>query len=423
MPHSRPSVIHVDLDAFFVSMELLRHPELRGQPVIVAGGLGNRGVVSTCSYEARKFGVRSAMPVSQARRLCPAAVYLETDFSWYAPASRKFHAILRDYTPVVEPAGADEAYLDVAGSERLFGDAPAIAAAIRQRVRDEIGITASAGVSINKLVSKVASDAGKPDGLVVVPAGEEAAFFAPRPIRELPMVGPKTAATLATLGIKTIGDIARMPPAALVARFGSHGAELAARARGVFDAPVLSGHAAAKSVSREMTFDADEPSRDRLRAVLRGQAERVAADLAHQGRSARTVTLKLRFPPFETLTRSWTGPTSVDLADDLFEAGANLFERAWEEHGRRPVRLLGLGAANLQERARQLRLGDTGDTDRLAEAVADLRARFGEASVQRAAELGQHVARADVPAFRPFAAPEPADDDVPERTTPQVRAT
>ncbi|MGE5597395.1 MAG: Y-family DNA polymerase, partial [Hyphomicrobiales bacterium] len=193
----RATVLHVDLDAFFVSMELLRHPELRGLPVVVAGGLGPRGVVSTCSYEARKFGVRSAMPVARARQLCPQAVYLPSDFAYYAPASKQFHAILRDYTPIVEPAGADEAYLDVAGSERLFGDAEAIARDIRRRVRDEIGITASVGVSVNKLVSKVASDAGKPDGLVVVPAGEEAAFFAPRPLRDLPMIGPKTAAALA----------------------------------------------------------------------------------------------------------------------------------------------------------------------------------------------------------------------------------
>ena len=381
------SVLHVDLDAFFVSMELLRRPELRGLPVVVAGGLGNRGVVSTASYEARRFGVRSALPVSQARRLCPHAVFLETDFAYYAQASQRFHAILRDFTPVVEPAGADEAYLDVAGSEALFGPPEAIARTIRRRVHDEIGINASVGVSINKLVSKVASDAAKPDGLVVVPAGTEAAFLAPRPIRDLPMVGKKTAEVLSGLGIHTIGDIARTPESALVARFGAHGADLRARALGIFDAPVLAGRGEAKSISRETTFDVDEPDGDRLRAILRGQAERVAADLARQGKAGRTVTLKLRFPPFETISRSVTTGVAVELADDLHAAAVALFDRAWAEHDRRPVRLLGVGVSNLRERARQLRLGETLDADRLQDTVAELRDRFGETAVRRGAEI------------------------------------
>jgi DNA polymerase-4 len=397
IPMRAATILHVDLDAFFVSMELLRHPELRGLPVIVAGGLGPRGVVNTCSYEARKFGVRSALPVAQARRLCPHGVYLESDFSFYAPASKQFHAILRDYTPAVEPAGTDEAYLDVAGSERLFGDAETIAKDIRRRVKEEIGITASIGVSMNKLVSKVASDAAKPDGLLIVPAGTEAEFFAPRPVRELPMVGPKMAEALAHLGVRTIGDIAALPESALVSRFGSHGAELRARALGIYDAPVLSGHGEAKSVSRETTFGSDVADRRRLRAVIRGEAERIAADLARQGKAARTVTLKLRFPPFETLTRSVTPGSTVELADEIFAAGADLFERAWEQNGRRPVRLLGIGVANLVERARQLRLGETGEASRLSETVAGLREKFGDAVIHRAAELGASYHPSPVP--------------------------
>ncbi|GMV84263.1 MAG: hypothetical protein AMXMBFR80_01210 [Dehalococcoidia bacterium] len=387
MSERRASVLHIDLDAFFVSMELLRRPELRGQPVVVAGGLGNRGVVSTASYEARRYGVRSAMPVARARRLCPHAVFLETDFPYYSRASKAFHAILREYTPVVEPAGADEAYLDVSGSEALFGSPADIAATIRQRIRDEIGITASAGVSINKLVSKVASDAGKPDGLVVVPPGTEAAFLAPRPIRDLPMVGRKTAGILSGLGIHTIGDIARTPDPALIAKFGAHGAELRARALGIFDAPVLAGRGEAKSVSRETTFDTDEPDGDRLRAILRGQSERVAADLARQGRAGRTVTLKLRFPPFETISRSLTTGVAVELPGDLFAAAVALFDRAWAENDRRPVRLIGVGVSNLQERARQLRLGETLEADHLHDAVAQLRDRFGDRVLRRGAEI------------------------------------
>jgi DNA polymerase-4 len=389
MSERRATVIHVDLDAFFVSMELLRHPELRGQPVVVAGALGSRGVVSTASYEARRFGVRSAMPVASARRLCPQAAFLTTDFGYYAPASRAFHEILRRYTPAVEPAGADEAYLDVAGSEALFGLAEDIASDIRRHVHEEIGITASAGVSVNKLVSKVASDAGKPDGLVVVPAGEEAAFLAPRPIRDLPMVGKKTAEVLSGLGIHAIGDIARMPQSALIAKFGSHGAELRARALGIYDAPVLSGRGEAKSISRETTFDRDEPDGQRLRAVLLGQAERVAVDLARHGRAGRTVTLKLRFPPFETISRSVTTGIPVELAGEIHTSAVSLFERAWDENGRRPVRLIGLGVSNLQEQARQLRLGESaeGPPARLQEAVHAIRDRFGDAAVRRAAEL------------------------------------
>lgn len=384
------TVLHVDLDAFFVSMELLRRPELRGQPVVVAGGLGARGVVNTCSYEARAFGVRSAMPVSRARQLCPHAAYLESDYGYYSAASRTFHAILRDYTPLVEPAGADEAYLDVAGTGRLFGEPAEIAATIRRRIRDDIGITGSVGVSINKLVSKVASDAGKPDGLVVVPAGEEAAFLAPRPIRELPMVGPKTAATLAGLGVHTIGDLAALPVSVLEARFGKHGHELHLRSLGIYDAPVLDGRGEAKSVSRETTFGEDEPDGERLRGVLLGQAERVAADLRKQGKAARTVTLKLRFPPFETLTRSATSPRPLHLATELFEAASTLFERAWAENARRPVRLVGLGATNLQEGAHQLGLGETMEADDLARAVSGLRDRFGEAVIRRGAEVHTH---------------------------------
>lgn len=385
-----PSILHVDLDAFFVSMELLRRPELRGLPVVVAGGLGPRGVVNTCSYEARRYGVRSAMPISRARQLCPAAVYLESDYTYYAPASRAFHEILRSFSPIVEPGGADEAYLDVAGCERLFGSPADIGAAIRARIRAEIGITASVGAATARVVAKVASDAAKPDGMLVVPPGEEAAFLAPRPLRDLPMIGPKTAETLQALGCRTIGDVARLPLPLLEARLGAHAASLQARALGIDDAPVHAGREANRSISREHTFGVDEPSRERLRAVMRGQAERIAADLAAQGRAARTVHLKLRFPPFETLTRSATPPRQLELARDIFAGAAELFEVAWRANGERPVRLIGVGVSQLVERGRQLHLGESIEEDRLAEVMSDIRRRFGEGVVRRAAELRRH---------------------------------
>ncbi len=380
------TILHVDLDAFFVAMELLRRPELRGRPVIV-GHPGPRGVVSTASYEARRFGVRSAMPMARARELCPGAVILPPDFSWYAPASRTFHAILRSYSPAVEPVSVDEGYLDVAGTERLFGTPVEIAAAIRRRVRAEIGVTASVGIATNRLVAKVASDAAKPDGLLRVPPGEEATFLAPRPVRDLPGVGRRTAEVLASLGIATIGDLAAVPESVLEAKFGRHGADLRKRALGVAPGGVAAASPVRRSISREHTFERDEPSPGRLRATLLRQAEHVADDLARQQRAARTVILKLRFPPFETTTRSATPGRQLLFAPELYEVAADLFEAAWEEHGRRPVRLIGLGVTGLTERARQLTLGESPAPGALHDALLRLRERYGEAVIRRAAEL------------------------------------
>ncbi len=380
------TILHVDLDAFFVAMELLRRPELRGRPVVV-GYLGERGVVSTASYEARRYGIRSAMPTLRARQLCPSAVFLPPDFEWYAPASRRFHAILRDFTPVVESISVDEAYLDVAGSEALFGTPLEIAAAIRQRIRSEIGITASVGIATNRLVAKVASDAAKPDGLLRVPPGQEAAFLAPRPIRDLPGIGGRTAEALQALGISTIGDLAALPPATLQARFGRYGLDLHERARGIVHAPILPTPAARRSISREHTFERDESSTAVLEGILLRHAEAVAADLATQQRAARTVVLKLRFPPFETITRSATPGRQLLYPGEIFHAGRDLFGAAWEAHGNRPVRLIGLGVAGLTERARQLALGETTAPGALHQALLELRGRFGPGIIRRAAEL------------------------------------
>jgi len=386
--HSRATILHADLDAFYVSMELLRRPALRGLPVVV-GGAGGRGVVLTCSYEARRFGVRSAMPGARARQLCPAAVFIPPDFRHYAPASRVFHRILHDFTPVVESAGVDEAYLDVAGSEALFGTPVEIAEAIRRRVRAEVGIAVSIGIATNRLVAKVASDAAKPDGLLEVAPGEEAAFFAPRPLRDLPMVGPRTADALQTLGLRTIGDLAAMPAGALEARFGSHGAELRRRALGQSDAPVDTARGRQKSFSRETTFATDETSPASLHGTVAAIASRLAASLAAEGLAARTVTLKLRFPPFETILRSETpGPTLV-LARDIQAAALDMFEHTWSRAGYRPVRLIGVGVTNIVEKAYQLRLGEDDRAFRLASTVSGIRERFGDNAVRQGVELQQ----------------------------------
>lgn len=380
------TILHIDLDAFFVAMELLRRPELRGRPVVV-GYLGPRGVVATASYEARRYGIHSAMPTLRARRLCPTAIFLPPDFTYYAPASRRFHAILREFTPAVETVSIDEAYLDVAGCEPLFGPPTAIAATIRSRIRDHIGITASVGIATNRLVAKVASDAAKPDGLLHIPPGQEAAFLAPRPLRDLPGVGRRTAEILHGLGIATIGELAALPATILEAKLGRHGRELQQRAQGIAPAGVIAQPPGRRSISREHTYERDEPSRERLLATLHRQAEHIAEDLARQERSARTVILKLRFPPFETLTRSITPGRQLILPEDLYTAALTLFEAAWNEHRRQPIRLIGLGVTGLTERARQLALGETIAPAALQRTIIALRQRFGEHTIRRAAEL------------------------------------
>lgn len=383
---SSATILHADLDAFYVSMELLRRPELRGLPVIV-GGLGGRGVVCTCSYEARRFGVHSAMPGSRAKQLCPQGVFLTPDFDFYAPASRAFHAILRDFTPVVESAGVDEAYLDVAGSEALFGDPVVIADAIRRRVRLVLGLPVSIGVATNRLVAKVASDAAKPDGLLAVAPGDEAAFFAPRPLRELPMIGPRTASALQSLGCRTIGDLAAVPVAALEARFGPHGQELHRRALGESAAPVSAGRGRQRSISRETTFELDEPSPAVLHGTITSLVSRLAASLAQDGLAARTVTLKLRFPPFETVLRSETPGNPLVLARDIEHVARDMLADIWRRAGFKPVRLVGVGLTNIVEKGYQLRLGEDDRAFRLASTVTGLRERFGDQAVRQGIEL------------------------------------
>jgi DNA polymerase-4 len=376
-------IVHIDLDAFFVAAELQRRPELRGLPVLVGGG--KRGVVATASYEARKFGCRSAMPMSTALRLCPQAIVLPGDFALYGRLSKGFHAILRDCSPLVEPMGIDEAYLDLTGCEPLLGPIPEAVENIRARIRGELALTASAGLSTSRVVSKVASDFKKPDGFTYVPAGAEAEFLAPMPVRRLPMIGPKMEEALATLGMHTLGDLARFPVALLADRFGEIGPIAHDRALGIDPTPVGEGRGGAKSVSRETTFESDLRDRDYLHAVLRMQAGSVGADLRRAGRGAKAVVLKLRFADFETHTRNRTldSPTNADQV--LAATAIALLDTALEADSR-PVRLIGVGAANLGEPAPQLSLLDPNREryERLNPVLDDLRRRFGSAAVRTA---------------------------------------
>ncbi len=377
------TILHVDLDAFFAAVEQRDRPELRGRPVIVGGGgPDDRGVVSTASYEARKFGVHSAMPLRTAGRLCPQGIFVPVDGRKYQAESRRVMAILRRFTPQVQPVSIDEAFLDVTGSRALFGDGEAIGWLIKHAVHDETGLTISVGVATTKLVAKVASDLRKPDGLVVVPPGEEAAFLAPLPISRLWGVGEKTAAALAEYGVRTIGDLASLPADALERRLGKHGASLVERAHGVDPDPVAGGEAA-KSIGHEHTFDRDTADREVLERTLLGMADGVAGRLRSSGIRAVTITLKLRDSSFRTITRQTSLDVPADLTEPIFEAARTLLRR--ELHGQR-IRLVGVTASNFRDRE-QLAMFDVQEDPRRVAAAAALdriRGKYGDRAVTRA---------------------------------------
>jgi nucleotidyltransferase/DNA polymerase involved in DNA repair len=379
------------MDAFYAAVEQRDRPELRGRPVIVGadpkGGRG-RGVVSTASYEARPFGVASAMPISRAYRLCPQGVFLPVDMEKYARVSAQVMDILRRFTDLVEPVSIDEAFLDVTGSRRVLGDGEAIARRLKEAIRSETALTASVGVATSKLVAKVASDLRKPDGLVAVPPGTEAAFLAPLPVRKLWGVGPRMEERLLKAGIHTIGDLARLGEAALERRLGTHGRDLLELARGIDERPVLAEAGEAKSLGQEHTYDADTADLARLRRTLLSLADAVAARLRAHGLRARTVTLKYRDETFRTLTRAETLRAPTDSAADLFPVAWKLFEGA---HGSRKVRLLGLYASGFASRT-QLDLfpQPPSPADRLRDEVSR---RFGEDAITRASLLGRKERR------------------------------
>ena len=380
------TILHVDLDAFFASVEQRDRPELRGKPVIVGGGGPNaRGVVSAASYEARRFGVHSAMPLRQAGRLCPDGIFLPVDGRKYETASRLVIAILRRFTPLVEPLSIDEAFLDVTGVRQLFGDGERVAAQIKAAIRAEVDLTASVGVATTKLVAKIASDLRKPDGLVVVPPGEEAAFLAPLPISRLWGVGEPTARALRDYGVRTIGDLAALDPDILIRRFGKHGGSLAERARGV-DPDPIHDRADAKSIGHEHTFDVDTSDRETIERTLLAMAEGVAGRLRASGLKAGTVTVKIRDSGFRTITRQRTLPDPTDLTEPIWRTALELARP--EVRGIR-VRLLGVTASNLGN-PDQLALfgGDDVRKRRAVEAADELRRRFGERAVTRARLIG-----------------------------------
>ncbi len=376
------TILHVDLDAFFAAIEQRDQPELRGRPVAVGlGGPNDRGVVSAASYEARKFGVHSAMPIRTARRLCPDCIFVPVDGAKYQRVSREVMAILRRFTPLVQPISIDEAFLDVTASRALFGDGEAIARRIKAAVRDELSLTASVGVASTKLVAKIASDLRKPDGLVVVPPGEEAAFLAPLPISRLWGVGPSTAAALRDFGVATIGDLQRADRSGLVRRLGKHGGTLVDRAHGVDRDPVDDPDAA-KSIGHEHTFDEDTADAEVLERTLLAMSEGVSGRLRHAGLRARTVTVKIRDSSFHTVTRQHGLPEPTDLTEEIWRAALELARP--EMRGKR-IRLVGVTASGFDERE-QLGLFEALEERRrrAVRAADEVRARFGRRAITRA---------------------------------------
>jgi DNA polymerase-4 len=383
------TILHVDLDAFFAAVEQRDRPELRGKPVIVGGGGPNqRGVVSAASYEARKFGVHSAMPLRTAGRLCPNGVFLPVDGTKYQAVSREVMTILRRYTPLVEPISIDEAFLDVTGSRKLFGDGETIGRLVKKAIHEEVGLTASVGVARTKLVAKIASDLRKPDGLVVVKPGDEEAFLRPLPISRLWGVGAKSAAALSEYGVRTIGDLAALPADLLVRRFGKHGASLGDRARGL-DADPVGNRDAAKSVGHEHTFDVDTSDRDVIERTILAMSEGVAGRLRDSHVRASTVTVKIRDTSFRTITRQRTLSEPTDLTEPIFRTALEL---ARPEVRGLKIRLLGVTASGLGERD-QLSLFEADDPRRrrVTEAADTVRHRFGERAITRARLVGSRL--------------------------------
>jgi DNA polymerase-4 len=380
LPKKPRTILHFDLDAFFCSVEELHDPELRGKPFVVAGDPGGRGVVASASYAARPFGVRSAMPTSQALRSCPGLRVVRPRHALYSRTSERVFSLLRDLVPVVEPISIDEAFLDVSDDPRA---GVAVAEDLRRAIRDRFSLPTSWGVAANKLVAKIATEVGKPGGLIIVPPGEEARFLAPLPVEMLWGIGPKARERLEGFGLRTVGELAKKDDAWLDSEFGRSGIDLAARARGEDNRPVVESREA-RSMSSETTFAQDVSDGAVLQRTLQEQSESVGARLREAGLAGTTVRLKLRWPDFTTITRQVSLEQPTDQDGEIYRAAAGLLQRTWK--ARRPVRLIGVGVAQLGPRIRQLSLFDRKwqADERLLAAIDSIRSRYGNRALRKA---------------------------------------
>ncbi len=371
------------MDAFYASVEQLDAPELRGKPVLV-GSDRPRGVVAAASYEARKFGCRSAQPTAVALRHCPEAIVVRPRMARYVEFSDRVFAILEQASPLVEPLSIDEAFVELTGTERLQGTAEEVGRRLKERVREDTGLTASVGIAPNKFLAKLASDLRKPDGFVVVAEGDVDAFLLPLPVERLWGVGPKTAARLHELGFRTVADLRAWPEDRLAARFGEAGAHFFRLCRGIDGRPVVPAREA-KQHGQECTFEEDIGDPAEVRAVLREHVEEVARRLRRHGIRARGVSLKIRYGKFETISRSAVLDAATDVTADLQRCAAGIFDH-WAADAFQPVRLIGMSATHIETGPEQALLFPDGEEERqkrLDAALDEVRSRFGAATLRR----------------------------------------
>jgi DNA polymerase-4 len=376
------TIAHIDMDCFFAAVEALDHPEYRGKPLIVGGQRDSpRAVVSTCSYEARKYGVRSAMPISQAARLCPDALFVTGNMRRYTDVSQQIMECLAEFTPRIQQISIDEAFLDMTGCEHFYNNAQAMGLSIKQQIREKTGLTASCGIAPNKFLAKLASSKSKPDGLLVITADEVGDLLAPLPVRELWGVGERGEQELARYGITTVSDLRAWPAQWLAERFGKWGMLIYDLARGIDDDPVVTDEEC-KSYGSESTFDSDVDDIDDLCACLARHAQRVGKRLRAGGKLARTVTLKVKFADFDQITRAKSVSESFDSDDDIYNIACELLR---ELDMRMAVRLIGVSVSGLTE-CRQLSLFESprGKLDRVLDSITD---RLGRKGVSRGREL------------------------------------
>lgn len=379
----RRTILHVDLDAFFCAVEIIHNPSLAGVPFVVGGQPGARGVVASASYPAREFGIRSAMPTAQAVRRCPDLAIVSSNHGNYPEYSEKVMDLLRNSAPIVEQISIDEAFLDVSDAPETGEQ---LARELQKEIKEQLNLPTSWGVASSKLVAKIATEIGKPEGLVFVPPGTEQEFLAPLAVDMLWGVGPKSRDRLLDLGIRTIGDISALEPDRLKEMFGERGPELAARARGVDERPVATTHRR-RSISNERTFAQDISNEVDLCRIILSISEGLGRRLRNKGLAGSTVRIKLRWPDFQTITRQVRLGQPTDQDNEIYNAARRLFENAWKPGQK--VRLLGVGISALGKRVRQLDLFDRSweEDHRLFDAIDRIRNKFGRHALRRASTL------------------------------------